>query len=174
MAKTYKAIHPHTIAGAAVYELRINGKPHGETGVNAAVLGAFGIPTVMVTGDETTCAEARSFLGEEIQTVAVKRAVGRNAAICRPPSATAPEITAAAAKALGQIEKVKPYQPQAPFQLEVDFVTMAQCNRAALVNGVERLSPMTIAVTGENAWEQYRNLWSALRNALNEPASFLK
>lgn len=174
MAKTYKAIHPHTIAGAAVYELRINGEPHGETGVNAAVLGAFGIPTVMVTGDETTCAEARSFLGEEIQTVAVKRAVGRNAAICRPPSATAPEIAAAAAKALSQIEKVKPYQPQAPFQLEVDFVTMAQCNRAALVAGVERLSPMTISVTGETPWEQYRNLWSALRAALNEPASFLK
>jgi D-amino peptidase len=174
MAKTFNAIHPHTIAGAAVYELRINGKPHGETGVNAAVLGSFGIPTVMVTGDETTCAEARSFLGDEIETVAVKRAVGRNAAICRPLAATAPEITAAATKALGQIGKVKPYQPESPLQLEVDFVTMAQCNRAANVAGIERIGPMTISITGENPWEQYRNLWAALRAALNEPASFLK
>jgi D-amino peptidase len=128
----------------------------------------------MVTGDETTCSEARSFLGDAIETVAVKRAVGRNAAICRPPAATAPEITAAAAKALGQIDKVKPYQPESPFLLEIDFVTMMQCNRAANIAGIERTGPMTISITGENPWEQYRNLWSALRAALNEPASFLK
>ncbi len=65
MAKAPKAIHPHTIAGAAVAELRINGRPHGETGLNAAVLAALGIPTVMVTGDGTTIAEARAFLGDE-------------------------------------------------------------------------------------------------------------
>jgi len=57
MAQTYQAIHPHTIAGIAVYELRINGRPHGETGLNAAVLASLGIPTVMLTGDETTCAK---------------------------------------------------------------------------------------------------------------------
>src|SRR3954465_11586366 len=34
-AKTPKAIHPHTIAGAVVHELRVNGKPHGEAGLNA-------------------------------------------------------------------------------------------------------------------------------------------
>lgn len=54
MAKTFNAIHPHTIAGGAVAELRINGRPHGETGLNAAVLASLGIPTVMVTGDTTT------------------------------------------------------------------------------------------------------------------------
>ena len=51
MARSYKAIAPHTIAGAAVSELRLNGVPHGETGLNAAVLGALGIPVIMLTGD---------------------------------------------------------------------------------------------------------------------------
>ena len=41
MAKTFDAIHPHTIAGNAVYELRVNGEPHGETGLNAAVLASL-------------------------------------------------------------------------------------------------------------------------------------
>ena len=88
MAKTPLAIHPHTIAGAAVAELRLNGRPHGETGLNAAILGSLGIPVVLVTGDTTTVAEARAFLGDAIETVAVKEARGRNAAICRPPGAT--------------------------------------------------------------------------------------
>ena len=109
-----KAIHPHTIAGAVVSELRINGVPHGETGLNAAILGALGIPVVMVTGDTTTVAEARACLGEEIETVAVKEAVGRNAALCRPPSATRPEITAAAARALAKRDRIPPYTPSSP------------------------------------------------------------
>jgi D-amino peptidase len=173
MAKTFNAIHPHTIAGATVYELRINGRPHGETGLNAAILGALGIPTVMVTGDTTTVAEAQAFLGTNIETVAVKEARGRNAAICRPPSATLPEITAAAARALGKRAAIAPYTPDRPFDLEVDFLTMPQCDRAARTAGIERRGPMTIGVPGDDPWAQYFALWAALRSALYEPASWL-
>lgn len=173
MARTPKAIAPHTIAGAAVSELRINGVPHGETGLNAAVLGAMGIPVVMVTGDTTTVAEARASLGGEIETVAVKEAVGRNAALCRPPAATRPEITAAAARALEKRDRIPPYTPDRPFRLEVDFLTMAQCDRAARTAGIQRLGPLSILVPGDDPWEQYFTLWAALRAALYEPASFL-
>ncbi len=173
MAKTFKAIHPHTIAGATVYELRLNGRPHGETGLNAAILGALGIPTVMVTGDTTTVAEAQTFLGSAIETVAVKEARGRNGAICRPPSATLPELTAAAARALGKCGTIAPYAPDRPFDLEVDFLTMPQCDRAARTAGIERRGPLTIGVPGDDPWVQYFALWAALRSALYEPASWL-
>lgn len=172
MAKSFKAIHPHTIAGVAVHELRVNGRPHGETGLNALVLASLGIPTVMVTGDETTCAEAREFLGDDIETVAVKRATGRNAAICRPPAATHPEITAAAERALRKVAAGSAAS-SAPLSIEVDFMTMQQCDRAARTQGIERIGPVTIAVTGETPWEQYRTLWAGLRSALYEPASWL-
>jgi D-amino peptidase len=173
MARTRKAIHPHTIAGAVVSELRINGVAHGETGLNAAVLGAMGIPVVMVTGDTTTVAEARACLGEEIETVAVKEAVGRNAALCRPPAATRPEITAAAARALAKRDRVPRYTPDQPFRLDVDFLTMPQCDRAARTAGVERIGPLTIRVADGTPWDQYAILWAALRAALYEVASFL-
>ena len=173
MAKAARAIHPHTIAGAAVAELRLNGRPHGETGLNAAVLASLGIPTVMVTGDATTVAEARAFLGDGIEAVAVKDARGRNAAICPPPAATRPEMTAAAARALARPRQVPRYEPERPRPLEVDFVTVPQCDRAARTAGVERLGPQTVAIAGESPWEQYRALWAALRSALYEPAAWL-
>jgi D-amino peptidase len=173
MARAGKAIHPHTVAGAAVAELRINGRPHGETGLNAAMLGSLGIPVIMVAGDQTTCAEARDFLGGQIETVAVKEAVGRTAAICRPPSATRADIAAAAERALGKMHMAKVYAPGQPFRFEVDFVTMPQCDRATRTPNVERLSPMTISVHGATPWEQYRTFWAALRAALTEPASWL-
>jgi D-amino peptidase len=173
MAKTAKAIHPHTIAGVAVYELRIDGVPHGETGLNAAVLGELGIPVVLVTGDSTTVAEATRMLGDEVQTVAVKDATGRNAALCRPPTATGPEITEAAVSGLRNLQQAKIYRPSGNGVIEVDFCTMAQCIRASRVAGVEQIGPMTLRFHGESLWDRYRVLWAALRAAINEPASFL-
>lgn len=173
MAKTPKAIHPHTIAGAVVHELRVNGRPHGETGLNAAILASLGIPTMLVTGDATTCEEAKTFLGPELQTVAVKQASGRNAAICRPPSATQPEIKAAAARALQNIPAVPLYTPEQPLRIEVDFLTMPQCARASRAAGAEQIGPVTIAIAEADPWEQYRLLWAALRAALYEPAVWL-
>ena len=173
MARTYRAIAPHTIAGAAVSELRLNGEPHGETGLNAAILGSLGIPVIMLTGDTATTAEATAMLGDGLVTVAVKEATGRNAALCRPPAATRPEITEAAKRALTERGTWKVYAPDQPFTIEVDFVTMVQCDRASRTRGVERLNPMTIRVLGATPWEQYGNLWTALRESLYEPASFL-
>jgi D-amino peptidase len=172
MAKTPRAIAPHTIAGGAVAELRINGRPHGETGLNAAVLGSLGIPVIMVTGDTTTMGEAQSFLGNQIETVAVKEAVGTSAAICRPPSATLPEITAAARRALENLDQAQVYNlPK--FRLELDFFTVPQCDRASRIAGVERLGPVNVLITGDSPWDQYQTLWSALRAGMTEPASWL-
>lgn len=173
MAQTAKAINPHTIAGGVIYELRVNGRPHGETGLNALILASLGIPTVLVTGDATTCEEARSFLGDTVETVAVKSAFGKNAAICRPPAATAPEITAATKRALQNASNVAAYRTDETPNIEIDFLTMQHCDRASRTSGVERLGPMTIRVQGSTPWEQYRNLWAGLRSALYEPASWL-
>jgi len=173
MAKTPRAIHPHTIAGGAIAELRLNGQPHGETALNAAVLGTLGIPTVLVTGDTATTAEARRMLPEGVELVAVKEARGRNAAICRPLATARAEITAAAERALARRDQIARYTPAAPVALEVDFLTMPQCDRAARTAGVERLGPVTIRIRGDQLWEQYRILWAALRAALSEPAGWL-
>ena len=173
MAKTPKAIHPHTIAGAVVHELRVDGVPHGETGLNAAVLASLGIPTVLVTGDGTTCAEATRMLGDGVETVAVKRATGMNAAVCRPLGDAHADIETAAARALGQTSSVTPYRSTGPFRIEVDFLRMPQCDRASRTAGVEQVGPVTIAIEGADPWSAYRTLWAALRSALYDPASFL-
>jgi len=174
MAKSTKAIHPHTIAGAVVSEIRINGRPHGETGLNAAVLASLGIPTVMVTGDATTMGEARDFLGDNIETVQVKEARGHNAAICRPLEACYADISAAAKRAVGDLGAVKLYVPEDPWTLEIDFNNMAQCNRASRTANVERTGPLSARIHGDTPWEQYQALWDAIRSGLYEPASWLQ
>ncbi len=51
---------------------------------------------------------------------------------------------------------------------------VAEHGRALEAAGVERVGPVTIAVPGDDPWQQYRALWAALRSALYEPASFLR
>lgn len=174
MAKSTKAIHPHTIAGAVVSEIRINGRPHGETGLNAAVLASLGIPTIMVTGDVTTMREAREFLGDNIETVQVKEARGHNAAICRPLEACYADISAAAKRAVENLGAVKLYVPEDPWTLEIDFNNMAQCNRASRTANVERTGPLSARIHGDTPWAQYQALWDAIRSGLYEPASWLQ
>lgn len=173
MADTPKAIHPHTIAGGVVSQLRLNGKPHGETGLNAAILGSLGIPTVLVSGDAATMAETAAMLPANVERVTVKEARGRNAALFRPLAECHAEIAAAAARALANRASVPPYRPGTPFVIEVDYVTMAQCERGGRIAGVEQTGPRAIRIAGDSPWEQYRVLWAALRAALCEPAGWL-
>lgn len=173
MANTPRAIHPHTIAGAVVSELRVNGAPHGEIGLNAAVLGSLGIPTVMLSGDATTVAEAGRFLGPEAELVAVKEARGGSAALCRPLPVARADITAAVERAMAKLGRIQPYRPAGPFEIEVDVHTMAQCARASRIAGVQQLGPRTIRMSDEIPWRQYRVLWGALRAALCEPGGWL-
>ncbi len=49
-AGTRDSVIAHTVSGR-IYQVRLNGEPIGETGLNAALAGYFGVPVVLVTGD---------------------------------------------------------------------------------------------------------------------------
>ncbi len=55
----------------------------GEFGLNAALAGAFGVPVVMISGDQTACRQARELLGN-LEIAEVKHASGRHSALCLP------------------------------------------------------------------------------------------
>src|SRR5947209_16854841 len=78
-AGTRNAILDHTYADL-IHEARLNGRPVGELGLNAALAGGFGVPVVLVSGDNALAAEARELLGEGVRPVIVKEAVSRHAA----------------------------------------------------------------------------------------------
>jgi len=51
---TVHAILDHTWSSARVADVWLNGRPVGETGLNAAVCGAYGAPVLLVTGAAST------------------------------------------------------------------------------------------------------------------------
>lgn len=147
----------HTFSGR-VHQVTLNGTPVGELGLNAAVAGHFGVPVVLVTGDESVVAEARSILGD-IQTVAVKQAYGMRAARCLAPSKARGLIKEAAARAVQT--GGAPFVVASPITITVGFQQTVHAEMAALVPGARSLDSRTVEFVHEDMLTLYR-AWRAM------------
>ena len=63
MAGSERGVMSHTVSSTDWHELRFNGTPVGEVGINAALCGTWGCPVALVTGDDVVCEESTALLG---------------------------------------------------------------------------------------------------------------
>jgi D-amino peptidase len=159
-AGTRHAIIDHTYT-SRVYEARINGQPVGELALNAAMAGVHGVPVALVSGDQALAAEAKSLLGQGVETVIVKEAVGRFAAKSLAPSVACERIRTGAAAALRR--KHASFTLKPPIQLEVDFVVSQMADMAELVPGSSRTGGRTVGFSDDDYREVFR-AWRAMYN----------
>lgn len=134
------AILEHTWSDERVANVWINGELFGEIGLNAAVSGHFSVPVIMISGDQTACAEATALLGQ-VETAIVKQASSRMAAELLPPQVAQQKIQAAASQAARRLAKgqaPKPLRVPDPITLAVEFVQSEMADKAALLPGARR------------------------------------
>jgi D-amino peptidase len=160
MAGTRHAIIDHTYTGT-VHEARLNGRPVGELGINAALAGSYGVPVAMVSGDQALAAEAKALLGDAVETVVVKHAVGRFAARSVSPAESCRRIREGAAAALPRTHAPLVLDP--PIRLEVDFALTHMADMAELVPGSVRTGGRTLEYVHDDYREVFR-AWRALYN----------
>jgi D-amino peptidase len=156
MAGTQDGNMNHTISGRDYQRLRFNGVEVGETGINAALCGAWGCPVLLVTGDEASCREGTALLGDGLTTVAVKRAFGSGTARMIPPVRARELIEEGARKALADLKAVAPYDPGSPCVIEVEFKRTQPADRLRFHPGVERLDGRSIRVEADTWWEAWK------------------
>ena len=160
MAGAHHAVIDHTYSGT-VHEVRLNGRAVGELGINAALAGSYGVPVAMVSGDQALAAEARALLGDGVEAVIVKHAVGRFAARSVSPAESCRRIREGAAAALG-----RPHAPltlDVPIRLEVAFALSHMADMAELVPGSVRTGGRTLEYVHDDYGEVFR-AWRALYN----------
>src|SRR4051812_4113874 len=114
MAGTPDGVLSHTVSGQAWQSLRFNGTLVGETGINAALCGHFGVPVLLVTGDRAVCNEGKELLGDGVTTVEVKEGLGRFSARMKTPARARELIEAGARKALSDLSAGPPSEPRPP------------------------------------------------------------
>lgn len=138
----------------AILSCRVNGREVGEIGLNAWVAGFFGVPVVMVSGDNVACAEARELLGN-VKTVVVKEARSFYAAYSLNPVVAREKIKLAALRALGDIKSFAPLRPPSPVFLEVEFKEVSQAEAASLLPRSKRRGARTVVYETKNYLEAY-------------------
>jgi D-amino peptidase len=147
----------HTWSDERVANLWINGRLYGESGLNGAVCGHFNVPVIMISGDQTVCAEARGFLGD-LETAVVKQAIGRMSAECLPPSVTSPMIEGAAERAVRRLASQQapaPFRLPAPMIMIVEFVQSEMADRAMIMPGASRLEDRKVQYTAPDMLTVY-------------------
>ncbi len=146
-AGTPDAIIEHTMSGM-VTDSVVNGVSLPEAGWNALIAGHYNVPVVFVSGDQALCRQAEELFGE-VETVAVKDAIGA-AAVCLHPSAAQAKIYAGVEKALGQIERYKPYRLDPPYTLVLTLKTETQVYSGAFYPGVRRTGDWELTYTSDD------------------------
>ena len=149
-AGTPNAILEHVSTGT-VRDLSINGVSLPEGGYNALVAGLYDVPVVFVSGDQAVCDQLTQLLGE-IETVAVKEAIG-SVAVSVHPAVARERIQVGVRKALENLENYKPYKLDSPYTLELELNSESLIHKAALYPGMKRTGSWTVAFTGDDLLE---------------------
>ncbi|HKN62894.1 MAG TPA: M55 family metallopeptidase, partial [Gaiellaceae bacterium] len=159
MAGTPDGVLSHTVSGQAWQRLSFNGTLVGETGINAALCGHFGVPVLLVTGDRAVCREGKVLLGDGLTTVEVKEGLGRFSARMQTPQRARSLIQEGAYKALSDLTAVAPYDPGKPCEIAIDFTTPDRLQEYANRKGVEVTGPLSIIVRGDDWWAAWSSFF---------------
>ena len=122
MMGTPDGVLNHTQSSKSENRYWYNGVESGELAQCAAIAGHFGVPPIMVTGDEATCREARKFFGPSCVTVAVKRGIAREAAELYPFAETRKALFEGAKRAVAAIPNCKPYRIELPIKAKKQYL----------------------------------------------------
>jgi D-amino peptidase len=155
----------HTYSGRPV-ATSLNGRPVGESGINAIALGAWGVPVGLVSGDDRVAGETAAWF-PWAERVVVKEGLGRNAAISVHPTAAREAIRAGAERAVRRAigGEMQPLVLEPPYTIEVTYQTPSQADFAALVPGAERFGDTAVRFASADPLLAYRGFLSGLRLA---------
>jgi D-amino peptidase len=132
MMGTPDGVLNHTQSSKTENRYWYNGVESGEIAQEAIMAGHFGVPPIMVTGDEATCREAEKFFGKSCVTVPVKKGLAREAAVLYPFEETRQALYEGAKRAMAAIPDCKPYRVEAPIKAKKEYLVFDGASKPRL------------------------------------------
>lgn len=156
-----RGVRAHTFSSANVTAVRLNGMSMSEGSVNAAIAGHFGVPVIMVSGDNVAVAETQVIIGD-VEGAVVKWARGFHSAQTLMPEAAYRVIRNRTKAAIGRIEEFEPYVLEPPLRLELSLKHYRPVELLSYLPNVERVNSHTVRFVGEDILEVSKFLSVAL------------
>lgn len=150
-----QGVRAHTISSANYAAVELNGVAMPEAGINAAIAGHFGVPVVMISGDDAAVAEAQKIIGP-IEGAVVKRSLSFHSANTMTPAAGQALIREKVKAGLAKRSSLRPYVLPRPIRLDLTYKNYTPAEIAAYLPGVERRTAHAIRFTGRDMVEVSR------------------
>jgi D-amino peptidase len=148
-----RGVFAHTGSGI-VRDLQVNGRSVGEGGMNAVLAAWYGVPVVMVSGDDVTIDEVKTSV-PSVRGVVVKRAINMRAVELRPLADARRDIQAGARD--GVRAAVKPARQQLPaYQVRMQFRNFVIPEVASAFSEITVVAPDTVQFSRATMPEAYR------------------
>jgi D-amino peptidase len=160
----------HAFMPTGIHVLQVNGQPAGEGTINAHLAGWFGVPVILVSGDDAACEEARRY-APRAQRVSAKQALTRFTARNRPRAAVHADLVTATETAMKMLaDGTLPHPGLAATELsaEIEFSSENCALATTAIPGVQQTGPRTVSYTSSDIPGWYRCLgaiWTIARSA---------
>jgi D-amino peptidase len=147
-----EGVRAHTMSSGRLADIRLNGISVPEAGINAAIAGHFGVPVVMLSGDNAIVEEARALLGD-IEGAVVKEAISYHSAKTLMPEVAYKLIREKVTTAIERTADFEPYELSTPVTLDVRFKNYRPSEVLAYLSIVERTDSHSIRFVGKDMIE---------------------
>lgn len=137
----------HTFSSATVQNMWVNGELIGEFGVHALMAAEKGIKTIMASGDDKLCAEAKSFL-PEVEACEVKKALCPFGARLLPKPTAHARIRESTIRAIRNADQIPLPAIGEPLTLRLEYIERAP-TRIRTGIGITRISDRITEMTCE-------------------------
>lgn len=117
-----------------VRSMWINDTEIGELGFNAYVAGFYGVPVLLVAGDDRACREAEALI-PGVVTAAVKESITRSAVKTLHPKKAQRLLAEKTKEAISKRSSIQPLVPPDSPVLKVEFTNYGQAELAAIMPG---------------------------------------
>jgi D-amino peptidase len=152
-ADSPRGVFAHTGSGV-VKDLQINGRSMGEGGMNAALAQWYGVPVVMVTGDDVAVEQQKESV-PGVRGVVVKRAINMRAVELKPLAAARREIQAAARESVAASRKVARERLSA-YTVRMQFRNFTIPEVATAFGEIRMVAPDTVEFSRDAMPDAYR------------------
>ena len=151
----------HTYFPTAFSEVTLNGEVTGEAGINALVALAYGVPIVLITGDQTTADELSPY-APGAHAAIVKESVTRFSANSMHPDEACTVIREAAERAVRSIATATIPSVTLPVTMGITFKTSDYCNLTLRIAGFERVGDLEVSIVASDPLELFKTFITAV------------
>jgi D-amino peptidase len=169
MAGTVGAYTDHTQCTKIICRYMFNGVEGGELSQMTMYAGAYGVPLVYASGDESLCAEARRLFPHIGGTTPTKRGLCWERCELYPPDEVRQNIRRDIAAAIKTADRKNAWRLETPVRVSIEYAWTGLADGPATIPGVRRLHARTVEwriadqrdvyMVPSQGWEPLQGAW---------------